>query len=88
VSRALEFSRRARADLQAIAQQDRRTADRIGAAIISYAEHNRGDVLKLAGGSGVYRLRVGNWRVLFTIGDDGRTIAISRVLNRREAYRG
>jgi mRNA-degrading endonuclease RelE of RelBE toxin-antitoxin system len=35
----------------------------------------------------MYRLRVGDWRVLFTPDDDGRTVAISRVLNRRDAYR-
>jgi len=41
----------------------------------------------MAGGSGVYRLRVGDWRVLFTLDAGGRIMAISRVLNRRDAYR-
>lgn len=41
----------------------------------------------MAGGSGLYRLRVGDWRILFTLDDGGRTVAISRVLNRRDAYR-
>lgn len=87
MSRQLEFGRRALADLRALAARDRRAADRIGAAIAAYAEREQGDVRKLAGGSGMYRLRVGDWRVLFTLDDEGRTIAISRVLNRRDAYR-
>ncbi|MCC6177740.1 MAG: type II toxin-antitoxin system RelE/ParE family toxin [Chloroflexi bacterium] len=87
MSRRLEFGRRALADLRALAARDRGMADRIGTAITLYAEHERGDVLKLAGAAGMYRLRVGDWRVLFTLGDDGHTMAISRILNRRDAYR-
>jgi mRNA interferase RelE/StbE len=52
-----------------------------------YAADDQGDVRKMAGRSGLYRLRVGDWRILFTFADGGRTIAISRVLNRRDAYR-
>lgn len=87
MSRRLEFGRRALADLRALANRDRRAADRVGAAIVACAEGNQGDVRKLAGGSGLYRLRIGDWRVLFTLDDEGRTMAISRVLDRRDAYR-
>ena len=60
MSRRLEFDRRALADLRALPARDRRAADRIGAAILAYAEQGHGDVRKLAGGSGLYRLRVGD----------------------------
>ena len=33
------------------------------------------------------RLRVGDWRVLFRIEDGERVMLVSRVLNRRDAYR-
>ena len=87
MSRRLEFGRRALADLRALTARDRRMADRIGAAIITCSEQEQGDVRNLAGGADTYRLRVGDWRVLFTLDDEGRTMAISRVLNRRDAYR-
>jgi len=87
VSRQITWGRRALTELRRIASHDQTLADRIGAAISAYAEHDRGDVRKMAGGSGVYRLRVGDWRVLFTLDAGGRIMAISRVLNRRDAYR-
>jgi mRNA interferase RelE/StbE len=88
VSRRLGFSRHARADIRALAAHDRRTADRIGAAIINYVENDQGDILKLAGGSGLYRLRVGDWRVLLTLDDGGQIVSIARIVNRCDAYRG
>ena len=53
----------------------------------SGSTHNLGDVRKLEGAAGEYRLRVGDWRVLFTFEDSGQTLLVSRVLNRRDAYR-
>jgi mRNA interferase RelE/StbE len=41
---------------------------------------------KLEGGEG-YRLRVGDYRVLYTIDDHQRRILIFSVAHRREAYR-
>jgi mRNA interferase RelE/StbE len=41
---------------------------------------------KLEGGEG-YRLRVGNYRVLYTINDQERCLLIYSVAHRREAYR-
>lgn len=43
-------------------------------------------VEKLTGFNG-YRLRVGNYRILFTIDDTGKRITIYRIIHRREAYR-
>jgi mRNA interferase RelE/StbE len=44
------------------------------------------DVRKLAGREG-YRLRVGDWRVLYDIDDAVRVIAIEDVAQRGKAYR-
>jgi len=34
-----------------------------------------------------YRLRIGDWRVIFTLEDGDRNMVIVRVVNRRDAYR-
>jgi mRNA interferase RelE/StbE len=88
VSREIVWGRRARREVQAIASRDPQAAERLESAVAAYADRDQGDVRKMAGGSGVYRLRVGDWRVLFTYDDGGRIMAIARVLNRRDAYRG
>jgi mRNA interferase RelE/StbE len=44
-------------------------------------------VIKLTGKENQYRLRIGNYRVLFFIIEDEKNIKISRVLRRKEAYR-
>jgi len=87
VSRRIAWERHASDDIQALARRDRRRAARIVDAIDRYAEHDQGDVLKLTGGSDEYRLRVGDWRVLFRLEDGRRDMTIARVLNRRDAYR-
>ena len=87
MSRRLVWDRRAQDELAAIARRDARTAGRIRDAVARYADHELGDVLKLSGRSGLYRLRVADWRVLFTVEDDDGILLILRVLNRRDAYR-
>ena len=87
MSRRLSWGRRALADLGALGSRDRQLARRIRAAIERYAEDDLGDVRKLSGSADAYRLRVGDWRVVFRLEDSGRAMAISRVLNRRDAYR-
>lgn len=52
-----------------------------------FAAENVGDVVKPAGQGGVYRLRVGDWRVLFAYEDGGLMVLALRVMNRRDAYR-
>ena len=88
MNRQVIWRRRALDDVADIARQDQRTAQRIAGAVAQLAEHNIGDVKKLAGAPGKYRLRVGDWRVLFSFEDSGQTVLVLRVLNRRDAYRG
>jgi mRNA interferase RelE/StbE len=87
LSRRLSWDRRAINDLRALGSRDQRLARRIAAAIERYAADNLGDVRKLSGSTDEYRLCVGEWRVVFRLEDGGRVMAISRVLNRRDAYR-
>ncbi|MCC7367612.1 MAG: type II toxin-antitoxin system RelE/ParE family toxin [Chloroflexi bacterium] len=56
-------------------------------AVTAYAASGQGDVVKLSGSNGVYRLRVGDWRVLFSFEAGGFVVLALRVLNRRDAYR-
>jgi len=71
--------------LRALPRQD---ADRIRQRIRAYAadpRHPAHDVMRLANPPPTYRLRVGDWRVLFDV-IDGKMI-VHRVLHRKEAYR-
>ncbi len=38
-------------------------------------------------GGNRYRLRVGDWRVIYTLHDDVLLVLVVRVAHRREAYR-
>jgi mRNA interferase RelE/StbE len=60
---------------------------RVLAAIERYAESGHGDVARLAGRPGQYRLRAGDWRVLFALDASRAELIVQRVRHRREAYR-
>lgn len=65
---------------------DRTTAMRIFEGILRYARTGTGDVSALHGEmAGAFRLRLGDYRVLFTVQDD--TLRIFGVRHRSEAYR-
>jgi mRNA interferase RelE/StbE len=61
---------------------DNNTAGRMMKAIIKIPD---GDVKKLVGQEGLYRLRVGTWRVIFSFGDNGM-IVIKNIGPRGNAY--
>jgi mRNA interferase RelE/StbE len=44
--------------------------------------------VKLTGHPSLYRLRVGNWRIIYAVDDDRRFITVTIVAHRRESYRG
>ena len=62
-------------------------AARVVKAIYRYAESGLGDVKRLQGASGQYRLRVGEWRVLFAIDYSTSEMVIQHVLPRGSEYR-
>jgi len=43
---------------------------------------------KLKGAEDLYRVRVGDYRILYRIDDKARVVRIARVRHRRDAYRG
>jgi len=80
----LRYDRRTLKELRPIPAPD---TTRILAAIESLKqEPRRHGVEKMAGSEG-YRIRVGDYRVLFTIDDAQQLITVYRIKHRREAYR-
>jgi len=72
--------------LLALARTDRETAQRVVAALRRFAAGDGGDVKKLQGRPGEWRLRVGDWRVIFTADPAMNAIDVLALLNRRDAY--
>ena len=64
-----------------------RMAQRINEAIAELANKPRPDGAKKLVGIEGYRIRVGDYRVLYTVSDESRLIMVYRVKHRREAYR-
>jgi mRNA-degrading endonuclease RelE of RelBE toxin-antitoxin system len=54
--------------------------------VAEFAQHGQGDVKKLSGAGEHWRLRVGEWRVIFVFDPPG-SITVLAVSNRRDAYR-
>jgi len=78
------ISDEARADLRAI---ERDIALRLLKALSRFLDTEAGDIKQLqAFDPPQYRLRVGDWRIIFRKGAN-ETIDVIRVKNRREAYR-
>ena len=62
--------------------------DRIIPHVISLRTNPRLSAKKLAGSKqNDWRMRVGDYRILYEINDPQRTVRVMRVLHRREAYR-
>jgi mRNA interferase RelE/StbE len=41
---------------------------------------------KLRGGDREYRIRVGDYRIVYVIDDDAKTVDVTRIAHRREVY--
>jgi len=78
----LEISEVALAQLRALAKEQRQ---HIGRKLEILQNDLQGDVKKLGGQAGKYRLRVGSHRVLFTLEND--LIFVHLVKDRKDAYR-
>lgn len=84
----IEFTAAAARDFRKLARADRRTLRRVDAAIQALRDEPRPDgVRKLSGGSGEkYRIRVGDYRVLYTIADAVLVICVVRVRDCEDVY--
>ncbi|NPV80489.1 MAG: type II toxin-antitoxin system RelE/ParE family toxin [Firmicutes bacterium] len=70
------------------ANLDRKTQRRIRAALDRLLTYPQAvDLKKLQGSPGEWRLRVGDWRVIFRIEREQELLYILRVRHGREAYR-
>ena len=76
--------RYAKAAVKAINSMDRPTKQRIKAAVEKLPE---GDIKPYKGSPGTYRLRVGDWRVLFSYPEHD-TILIEKIGPRGGVYKG
>ena len=89
--RRVVWSREAARALGDLSRHDLTQADTIRDRVRAYASSGVGDVRKLAGRSGEYRLRVGSWRGVFAFGADPITgepaVFVLRIGNRRDIYR-
>jgi mRNA interferase RelE/StbE len=81
----IEFTDRANKQLANLRAADRiRILDRLR-AYGEEPERRRHDVRPLIGTEGLWRLRMGDWRVIFERAET--SVLVLRVLHRREAYR-
>ena len=78
----IEIRKRAEKDLSKIPKSD---AQKIADAIFALEDGLVGDIKKLTNFSPEYRLRIGDWRILFETSK--AKITIFRILHRREVYR-
>lgn len=80
----VEWTPAAERDLRRL---ERSTRERIRRAMARFANTAQGDVTRLQGYEREWRLRVGSWRVRFTLTSDDQTLIVLRVLPRGQAYR-
>ncbi|MGA9059005.1 MAG: type II toxin-antitoxin system RelE/ParE family toxin [Terriglobia bacterium] len=85
VEYAITFARSARKELESL---DRPLVNRIFPVIESLAQNPRpAKCKKLSGVQNRWRIRIGDYRVVYQIFDDERVVDIVAVRHRREAYR-
>lgn len=75
------------AALRALRKLDRHVAERIKAATEALRENPRPPGSKmLAGSHGLWRIRVGDYRIVYTIDDERHVIRIAAAGHRRDVY--
>lgn len=80
----IEFTRRAVRDLESLTASERqRVGRRIDALSANPRPHG---IRKLHGAEEMYRIRVGDYRVIFSITDRKLLILVIRVGNRKDIY--
>ena len=81
----IEFTKKANKQFQALPQQIQK---RIEPKIAALAENPRPHgVVKLSGEDNAYRIRVGDYRVVYYIEDESVLVLVFRVDHRRDVYR-
>lgn len=82
---SISYSRSAAKAFRRIHPQER---ERLKVAIEALAVEPRPkDCKKLSGGAGEYRVRVGDYRIVYDINDGHLVVLVLRIAHRREVYR-
>lgn len=82
---SISFARSARKELEHLSGE---LAERILAKIETLAENPRPvGVIKLHGQKNLWRMRVGDYRVVYSIDDFSKMIDVSVIRHRRDVYR-
>jgi mRNA interferase RelE/StbE len=81
---SVEFKLSARKQIASLPQEQ---TDRIIKATMSLADNPRPRGCKKLKSWGTYRIRVGDYRVVYEIHDDVLIVLVVRVAHRREAYK-
>ena len=82
-----------RVEVAASAERELRSLDadarrRVVRAVDGLAEAPRpSGAQKLRGGTDLYRLRVGDWRIVYRVEDDVLLVLVVRIGHRRDVYR-
>jgi mRNA interferase RelE/StbE len=85
MSYKIEFTQAAERGLRGMPERDR---SRIARRIDALGENPRPmGVRKLSGAENQYRIRIGDYRVIYAIEDQLLTVLVIRVGNRRDIYR-
>ena len=83
-SYSIHLKRSAAKEIEALPRKDRvRIIERIG----SLSEDPRPPGSTKLSGREAYRIRQGNYRIVYTVGEEDRIVMVSVVAHRRDAYR-
>ena len=80
----LEISHTAHRQIRRLPPQ---TRDRVNSAIAGLADNPRPPGAKKLTDREGYRVRVGDYRILYQVDDEARTVVIYRVMGRGDVYR-
>ena len=84
VKYSLEIKQSAQKELDAL---DDRLFARIDKKILSLADNPRpAGSKKLRGYKDQWRIRVGDWRVLYIVDDEAKVVSVTRIAHRSDAY--
>ena len=83
----IEVTPAAMRDLRALAKTSRDTLVRVDATTQSLSVDPRPPGVKKLSGSSGYRVRVGEYRIIYAIDDQSRLVTIAWVRDRRDVYR-
>ena len=80
----VEIQRSAERDLDRLATT---LFDRISARLAAFAEEPRPPGAEKLTGLNAFRVRVGDYRIIYEVDDSARVVVVTRIRHRREVYR-